>query len=204
MSERVARVTSSDDEDGGDLAYGQHVIVTARWILVTAGLLLALWLPESVAELRIKIPVILLLAVGNFYLHAQLLRKRPVIDTFVYAASAFDLVVVTLIIASEGGAASDLYIFYFPAILGLSLAFPTVLTLGYTAIVIAAYAFIFLASGGTTQLEVLITRVVMFASIAACGNLYWRTERDRRTAATAGRSALSAELDARGAKGART
>lgn len=42
-------------ESERDLADGQYVIVTARWILVTAGLLLALWLPGSLAELRLRI-----------------------------------------------------------------------------------------------------------------------------------------------------
>ena len=56
----VARAHGGRDESGGltgwlkrmnqgaggdedDLAYGQIVIVAARWILVTAGLVLALW-----------------------------------------------------------------------------------------------------------------------------------------------------------------
>ena len=60
-----------------DLAHGQIVIVTFRWIMVAAGFVFALWNPEPVAELRVQILVILALAVANFYLHAQVLRRRP-------------------------------------------------------------------------------------------------------------------------------
>src|SRR5712692_9551752 len=85
------QVRPHDAVGGNDLAYGQFVIVTARWILVAAGLLLALWLAESVETLRLKVPVILLLAVGNFYVHAGLLRKRPLRDEIAQLASAADI-----------------------------------------------------------------------------------------------------------------
>ena len=59
----------SDSTD--DLSHGQVVIVAARWILVLAGIFLALWNPAAMGELRIQIVLILALAVGNFYLHAR-------------------------------------------------------------------------------------------------------------------------------------
>lgn len=193
----TATTGSKSDLDAQDLAYGQFVIVTARWILVAAGLVLALWLAESVSELRIKIPVILLLAVGNFYLHAQLLRKRPVIDAFAYGASAADLVVITLLVASEGGFNSGLYIFYFPALLGISLAFPTALTLGYTAVVVTVYGLMAMGTSAPADMDVIITRLLMFASMGVCGTLYWRTERSRRVAAAEAQTALAADVGAR-------
>jgi hypothetical protein len=49
-----------------DLAHGQSVLITARWILVGAGLILALWNPEAIGELRIQIGLILALAAANF------------------------------------------------------------------------------------------------------------------------------------------
>src|SRR5262245_43492587 len=60
-------------------ASGQLVIVTARWVLVLAGLLLALWSPGPIGQIRLHVLTLLILAVGNFYLHAQLLMRRPTI-----------------------------------------------------------------------------------------------------------------------------
>src|SRR3972149_7862445 len=74
-----------------DLAHGQIVIVTFRWIMVAAGFVFALWNPEPVAELRVQILVILALAVANFYLHAQVLRRRPALELVIYAARGGDV-----------------------------------------------------------------------------------------------------------------
>ena len=118
-----------------DLAHGQIVIVTARWILVLAGLLLALWNPEAVGELRIQIIVILALAIANFYLQAQLLMRRPVIDQIVYAASAADLIVITILIITAGGFESGLVAHYFgPVVSVVSGGIGTILVVITTAI----------------------------------------------------------------------
>lgn len=196
-SSGLANVLTTSDEST-DLAFGQIVVVTARWILVTAGLVLALWLPDRLEQLRITIVVILLLAVANFYLHAQLLRRRPAVDVIAYAASAADLAVITLLVASQGGFTSDLYIFYFPAILAISVAFPTVIALGFAAVTFAAYALVGYGSGlGDGDLQVLVTRLIMLAAVGVCGNMYWRIERDRRAAAAEAQSELAAEIRAR-------
>src|SRR5215212_11525893 len=68
-------------------ADGQSVIVVARWVLVLSGLVLALWNPGAIGEIRLQVLALLLLAVGNFYLHAQLLMHRPAINAIAYAAS---------------------------------------------------------------------------------------------------------------------
>lgn len=164
-----------------DLLHGQVVIVVARWILVLAGLILAMWNPASLMELRIEILVLLCLAVVNFYLHLHLIVKRHSQPLIVYAASAVDLGIVTLLIVVQGGYDSNLYIFYFPAVLGYALSFPRVLTAIYTAGAIIAYAFI----GATTVhrtagLQELVVRMIMLAAIAACGSLYVGIESERR------------------------
>src|SRR5262245_58241982 len=82
---------------------GQLVIVVARWILVLAGLMLAAWNPAKVGDLRLQLLVLLALAVANFFLHAQLLMRRPVQDVVVYAASAADVTVITTLVLSQHG-----------------------------------------------------------------------------------------------------
>ena len=88
----IAKIGS--DEDAEDLVQGQFVIVAARWILVAAGLVLAVIAPEALGPLRIQIVLILGLAVANFYLHSQLLMKRPVVRPIAYAASVADIAAI--------------------------------------------------------------------------------------------------------------
>lgn len=98
-----------------DLALGQSVIVAARWLLVAAGMALALIAPASPELLRAQVAFVLLLAVCNFGLQAQILRRQPTLAAIVYAARAADIAIITGLIAVNGGFASGLYVFYFPA-----------------------------------------------------------------------------------------
>ena len=132
---------ATSPETSDHLAQGQVVIVTTRWILILAGILLALWNPAEIAQLRTQIAVIFILASVNFYLHAQLLIRRPVIDRVVYGASAADIAVITSIIMAAGPESNE-YIFYFPAILAFSVAFPMAITVAYTGGVVLIYGFI--------------------------------------------------------------
>ena len=175
------------------LGQGQSVIVVARWVLVLAGLLLAVWNPAEIGELRVQIVVLLGLAVANFYLHAQMLTRRPVRDAVMYAASAADVVVITALVLAQGGFGSDLYIFYYIAALAWSVAFPTRETALFTAVTGGLYAMIALGSLNPSDafhqpqwddnLVILGARLVVLAGIAFCGNLYWRMERTRRLSA---------------------
>ena len=58
-----------------DLAYGQIVIVTARWILVLSALLIALWSPGKIGELRLEIIVIILLISAADWISGRLQKK---------------------------------------------------------------------------------------------------------------------------------
>src|SRR6516225_3671285 len=91
-------------EARADLDHGQVVIIMARWLLIVVGLFLLILKPTShVAELRVQIALILLLGVANFVLHAQMLKQRPTSRVVAYGASVFDLLVVTILVLSQGG-----------------------------------------------------------------------------------------------------
>jgi hypothetical protein len=177
--------------------YGQSVIVTARWILVVSAFILALWNPGPMGELRIQVLFILLLAVANFYLQAQILMKKPANSSVVYFASAADLAVISVMIILGGGFESNIYVFYFPAILALSVAFSPGTTLLFAGAAASFYAFISLGSalfGDIVDAQVMIARLIMMSAIAVCGQIYWRIERDRRGAAVNARKRLIAQL----------
>ncbi len=163
-----------------DLVFGQTVLVWARWILIGTGLLLSFWSPTDLHTLQIQLAAIIALAFGNFYLHVQLLRGHPAIDNVVYAASIGDLCVVTALVIVQTGYPSPVFIFYFAAVVGISVAFPTVLTAAYTAIVIGVYGVICVATAPSDEFPAVFTRLLMIAAIAVCGNLFARNESHRR------------------------
>ena len=174
-------------EGAEDLAHGQVVVIAARWILVVAGLGLALISPEAftnpdaVGELRVQIMLIMGLAVANFFLHAQVLMKRPVNAAVAYGSSVVDIAVISLIIIAGNGYDSGAFVFYFPAVLAMSVAFRTEVAFSLAAGAIAVYG----AIASPTLLNgedgaTFTTRLLMLAAIAVCGNVYWRVERDRR------------------------
>jgi hypothetical protein len=163
-----------------DLAYGQTVLVWARWILIGTGLLLSFWSPKDLMTLQVQLAAIIALAFGNFYLHVQLLRGHPALDNVVYGASLADISVVTALVLVQAGYSSPVFIFYFAAIVGISVAFPTWLTAGYTAIVIGTYGIICLATAPPEAYPAVFTRLLMIAAVAVCGNIFARGEARRR------------------------
>ena len=164
-----------------DLAYGQTVLVWARWILIGTGLLLSFWSPKDLTTLQVQLAAIIALAFGNFYLHVQLLRGHPALDNVVYAASLADITVVTALVLVQNGYPSPVFIFYFAAIVGISVAFPTRMTAGYTALVVGVYGIICLATAPIDDYPAVFTRLLMIAAVALCGNVFARSEAKRRS-----------------------
>jgi len=163
-----------------DLAYGQSVLVWARWILIGTGLLLSFWSPTDLLTLQVQLAAIIALAFGNFYLHVQLLRGHPALDNVVYGASLADICVVTALVIVQTGYPSPVFIFYFAAIVGISVAFPTPMTAGYTALALGVYGVICLATATTGEYPAVFTRLLTIAAVAVCGNLFARHEAQRR------------------------
>ena len=151
-------------------------------------MLLAIWNPAAIGPLRLQILVLLLIAVANFYLHAQILRKRTAFAGVAYAASAADLAVITTLVLTQGGFESNLWVFYFPAVLALSVAFPSALTALFAGATGAVYGLICLADTSTwnssESVQTTVTRLLMIAAVAVCGAIYRQVESDRRQSMT--------------------
>jgi hypothetical protein len=191
----VSRMPSIDWLDQAEeLTHGQHVVVAARWILVGAGLLLAIWNPEAMPELRVQIALVLGLAMANFFLHSRLLMGKPVPPLVAYAATGIDIAVISVLVIADGGLTSGLFVFYFPALLAMSVAFKTEITAVFAASAIGLYGLIGLPGVIGDELgAALVTRILMLGAIAVCGNVYWRIERDRRSAVAEEREAVSTD-----------
>lgn len=174
--EQIAGDSATSDQD---LAYGQPVIVAVRWLMIISGLILAIWNVTDLNELRISLIVIFLLAITNFYLQAQLLMKKQVIKPVVYASSAVDLILISFLVASQGGYESSIYVYYLPAIAAFSVAFPRWLTALYTIFLVVVYWLICTLTPGSEQMIVFI-RMLMIIAVAFCGSLFLAIERTRR------------------------
>jgi hypothetical protein len=178
-----------------DLAFGQTVLVWARWILIGTGLLLSFWTPADLLTLQVQLAAIVALAFGNFYLHVQLLRGHPAIDRVVYAASLGDICVVTALVMVQGGFMSPVFVFYFAAVVGISVAFPTALTAAYTLLVVGAYGIVCLATADVSDYPAVFTRLLMIIAIAVCGSLFARNESHRRAEAIRINQELADEME---------
>ncbi len=179
----MEKVTEDNVTSDQDLAYGQPVIVAVRWLMIISGLVLAIWNVNSLQELRLSLIVIFLLAITNFYLQAQLLIKKPVIKPVVYASSAVDLILITFLVASQGGYSSSIYVYYLPAIAAFSVAFPRWISGLYVLFLMVVYWMIASLSPGSEQM-IIIVRLLMIAAVAFCGSLYLIIERSRREEAS--------------------
>ena len=166
-----------------DLVFGQTVLVWARWILIGTGLVLSFWTPSDLLTLQVQLAAIVALAFGNFYLHVQLLRGHAAIDQVVYGASLADILVVTALVLVQGGYISPVFVFYFAAVVGISVAFPTRLTAAYTALVVGIYGVVCLVTAAPDDYPAVFTRLLMIGAIAVCGNLFARNEAHRRAEA---------------------
>ena len=176
-----------DDVISGDVKHGLPVIIYARWLLVVAGLGLAIWnAGDDLISLEVTVVLVLVMAVGNFFLHVETARNKPINKVIVYAASVADITAITVVIAMSGVFGSSVYVFYMPALLALSVTFRTRDTFFYTVAAIAAYAAV--SAGLIESQEVvsnvpttMLAHVLVLVAVPACGNVYWRLERDRRT-----------------------
>lgn len=184
-------VPTREQEAAEDVFFGQVVIIWARWFLIVAGAVLAVWTSHTSTKLALAVlPVVALMAM-NFYLHGRYLLERPSNVRQIVAASLLDLVLITTIVvfwhdgaAIGRGLASPFFIFYYPALLGVAFVLPRKVSVLYTGLAVGVYG---LASvwgvHGATDAKDLVLRLVTMTAVGGLGTYYWRIQRDRRRAA---------------------
>jgi hypothetical protein len=187
MDEQPERPTRSDpappdEQVSGSSQLGQVVIVTARWLLIITGFVVTLWNPTqaNINPVRITLLVLFGLAIANFFLHAQILKRRPIERPILYAASAADLGIITLIVAAYGGLTSSSFVYYYPALLALALVFPLAVTGYFAGGLVLAYAVVSLPAHFTEMdLQVLFARLISFVAVCVIGYVYQGIEHRR-------------------------
>ena len=93
------------------------------------------------------------------------------------------MVLITFLVAMQGGYNSSIYVYYLPAIAAFSVAFPRWLTGLYVLFLMVVYWIIASLSPGSEQM-IIVVRLLMIAAVAFCGALFLAIERSRRQEAS--------------------
>lgn len=187
-------------EAAEDLFFGQAVIIWARWFVILAGAILALWTASDVSEFTGSILLIVALMAINFFVHGRYLMERPANRGLLALLSLVDLLIITLIVLAwqgQVGLDSPFFIFYYPILLGFAFVFSPSFTITYSLIALVAYsAAVFVTDPGvlldSPAMEVMATRLLTLAATGGLGTYYWRIQRDRRRLASGADPAESA------------
>ncbi|HET8523296.1 MAG TPA: hypothetical protein VFL82_08690 [Thermomicrobiales bacterium] len=178
-----------------DLFFGQVVIVWARWFVVVAAIIAALWTSDTTSQLTGRIlPVVGLMAL-NLYLHGRYLVERPANVSLLFVASWIDLALITAIIGvwGRGGLSSPYFMLYYPVVFALALVFPPALAAVNGLMCIIAYTAVCLIIDGgiitdSAELKILTMRLIVIAATCGLGAYYWRIVRNHRRGTPAGKA----------------
>jgi hypothetical protein len=183
-------------ETAEDIFFGQLVIIYARWFVIVAMVILALWSANSISQLVGALFFIVPLMAINFFVHGRYLMEQPANKLLLTILSAVDILVVTLLILfwpEEKGLLNQFYIFYYPFILAFAFVSPARSSIIYTAFTLVLYTTASLFAGPSLVLqsiwlERLTIRLITMAAMGLLGAYYWRIQRTRL------RAELSAQL----------
>jgi hypothetical protein len=184
----MKEIRTPSQEAAEDIFFGQSVIIWARWFVILAGALLALWSASDYEELTVAILLIVALMAVNFFVHGRFLMEKPINRLLLAILSLVDIVLVSLIVwawRGEAGRDSPYFIFFYPFLLAFAFVFPRVYTLVYTALAIGAYFLICVLTdssflSNSVKLEVIVIRLITMAAMGGLGTFYWRIQRQRR------------------------
>jgi hypothetical protein len=182
---------NSAQEAAEDIFFGQLVIIFARWFVIVAMVILALWSTSSIPQLVGAVMFIVPLMVINFFVHGRYLMEKPVNKMLLTILSVLDILIITLLILfwpSARGIESQFYIFYYPLILAFAFVSVARNSIIYTvfALVLYTVACLFNPSVALNSLwiERLVIRMITIAAMGGMGAYYWRIQRTRLRQAT--------------------
>ena len=138
------------------------------------------------------------LAALNGYVTWRIVTRRPVTWHYGLMLSAADLMVITTALFLAGGLQNPHFVFYYPALLGLSLMSPGRATIAVASVVIALYILMAFIVSPTLiwdmeQEKWLVVRILTMVGIVVAGTLITGWERNRRREAVAAERQRSEE-----------
>ena len=190
----MREIKSVAQEAAEDIYFGQLVMIWARWFLIAAGVVLALWNVDDSGEAVLAIVPVVGLVGLNFYLHGRYLAGRPANPVLITLASLMDIAVITVVVvvwSGQTGLVSPFFTLYYPALLAFAFVMPARSTAVYTVATLAAYVGAVMivqlvvldgASLDVDEVKRLVVRLITLASMGGLGAYYWRIQRSRRPA----------------------
>jgi hypothetical protein len=184
----MREISNATREAAEDIFFGQLVLILARWVLILTAAAHMLWGASDQAALVVgMLPLVAMMGL-NFYVHGRYLMERPVNPVFLMTASIVDMAFVTLMIVltpGPRGFGSPLFVLSYPLLLAAAFVYPRWFTGAYLLGAMAGYVGACLATSAPfledgRQLEVLVQRLTVAATMAGLGTYYWRIQRRRR------------------------
>ena len=174
-----------------DYRYSQRIAVVVRWFLLAAWLFLVNYRPDSGNAIYVLNGMGIALVGLNGFVHWRIWQGRPITGRYVAALSIMDLTIITAGLSVTNRFDNTFFVFYYPALLGLSLVFSSSrLSFAAVALVASAYAAIsvFLEPGvsyADGEEKALVVRIATMFAVVAAASLMTRIERTRRREAVA-------------------
>ena len=183
----------TEREAAEDVFFGQVVIIWARWFLIVAGAVLALWTTHDSTALAVAVLPIVALMAMNFYLHGRYLLERPSNRAQITAASLLDLALITALVilwhdvvpsgaGSRTRSSSSTTRSCSPSRSSCRAGLLSSTRVSWSA---STRRRACPTSHGVVDAKVLTLRLVTLAAMGGLGTFYWRIQRDRRRAALA-------------------
>ncbi|MCI0438135.1 MAG: sensor histidine kinase [Chloroflexi bacterium] len=170
-----------------DHRYSQRVAVMVRWFLLIGWLFLVNYQPDTSGATLLLLNVMgVSLAILNAYVHWRIWVGRPITRRYVLALSIMDLTIITIGIGATTRFGNTFFVFYYPALLGVALVFPSRrLSFTVVGVVAGVYAILsFVMSPGVDfalhEERILLVRVLTMFAVVAAANLMTRIEVLRR------------------------
>jgi hypothetical protein len=175
-----------------EIYYGQIVIFWARWFVILAAAVLALWSTDSTGHLARRAIMVVGLMALNFVLHGRFLAGKPANALLLAATSIADVTIIGGMIAfwSPSGVHNQLYVLYYPVLFSASLVLaPRIAAAigGFTAI---SYVVLCILAGpsissNAEDAKAVVIRVITLGATVGLGAYYWRSTRRNRVGAIA-------------------
>jgi len=170
-----------------DHTYSQRIAVMVRWFLLATFMFLIHYRKSETDLLLYSYTAMsVVLGILNGYVHWRIRKGRPITRGYVLLLSAMDLAVITSAIGLGSRFGNTFFVFYYPALLGISLVFPSRrLSFAVVSAVAAVYSAIsiFFSPGvvfSIAEESILAVRVATMFAVVAAANLMTRIERERR------------------------
>lgn len=175
-------------EAAEDIFFGQIVLIWARWFVILAGGIFALWSANSIGQLIVAILLIVVMMGVNFFVHGRYLMEQPINQTLLVVLSFVDLTIITLILLvwpGQNGLDSFLFVLYYPILTAFAFVFQPRLAALFTVATLGAYTLVCLVADPTiltssASMELLVMRSITLAAMGGLGAYYWRIQRAQR------------------------